>query len=369
MAPATAAGDKKIQQSEQELERVRGRIQSLASGLTKDRGEQGQLQQQLEQSENTLAEAAAKLAALKAEVQRQAAKVKATQAERAAAQAALESQREALARQLRSAYIVGQQGQTQVMLNQDDTQQLSRVLTYYDYFNRARADRITQIQQQAAALEVLEQRLQQELASLDGLRVQQQQALKTLEGARLQRKTSLASLNQRITGSVDEIAQLRNSEKEIQKLLESLRQVPVEIPMDLGGDSKPFPKLRGKLPWPARGKLLASYGDQKAGGPLSWNGIWISAAEGSPVRAVARGRVAYAGWLQRYGLMIIIEHGGGYFTLYGHNESLAKSAGEWVTPGQVIAAAGSSGGHEQSGVYFEIRKGSDPTDPAAWLGK
>lgn len=367
--PASAGDDAKVQKQQKELERVRTRIQALASDLERARGERDELRQQLESVEKEVAEAAARLRRQRADYDHQAASVKAAQVERAQVEQALQGQRQALARQVRAAYMIGERGQARLLLSQDSARPLGRMMTYYDYLNRARSDRIRGIQQQALQLAQAEQKLQQELAGLEALRSQQQQTLDALEASRAQRKTMLASLGKRISGSESEIRQLQSTEKDIQGLLASLQDVLADIPLDLELDDKPFQQLRGKLPWPLRGKLLADYGAPKAGGRLSWSGLWIAAREGAPVRAVARGRVAYVGYMHRYGLMVILEHDNGYFTLYGHNEAVGKTVGEWIAPGQVIASAGATGGHEETGLYFELRKGSLQINPRSWLTK
>ena len=124
---------------------------------------------------------------------------------------------------------------------------------------------------------------------------------------------------------------------------------------------------RGRLPWPLKGPLLARYGEDKADPRLSWKGLWIGADEGTPVRAVARGRVAYTGWMSRYGLIVVLEHENGYLTLYGHAATSTRSTGETVAAGDVIATAGDTGGYDKPGLYFEIRKGTDPLNPRDWL--
>ena len=132
---------------------------------------------------------------------------------------------------------------------------------------------------------------------------------------------------------------------------------------------KPFATLKGKLPWPARGALIARYGENKAGGRLTWNGHWIAADEGSAVRSVARGRAVYVGWMHRYGLIVLVEHEDGYFTLYGHCQTATVQVGDPVRAGQTIATAGNTGGYDQSGVYFEIRKGAEAINPQGWLAR
>ena len=127
-----------------------------------------------------------------------------------------------------------------------------------------------------------------------------------------------------------------------------------------------FASLKGRLPLPLAGRVTARFGDDKGIGQLKWRGAFIAAREGQEVRAVHRGRVAYADRLRGFGLLLILEHGDGYMTLYGHNQSLYREVGEWVDAGQVIAAAGNTGDAPQAGVYFEIRHDGEPDDPLRW---
>lgn len=113
--------------------------------------------------------------------------------------------------------------------------------------------------------------------------------------------------------------------------------------------------------------MIARFGDSKAGGHLQWEGRWIAAPAGTAVHAVAPGRVVYVGWMYRYGLIVVLDHGDNYYTVYGHNQSVYVRSGEHVRAGEKIATAGKSGGHETTGVYFEIRHGSKPLDPGVWL--
>ena len=136
-----------------------------------------------------------------------------------------------------------------------------------------------------------------------------------------------------------------------------------------GGPSKPFAQMRGRLPWPVRGRVLHRYGEQRPGGRLLWEGMLIESAAGGEVKSVAAGRVAFADWLPHYGLLVILEHGDGYLSLYGHNQTLYKQLGEWVQRGERIAASGDSGGQQRAALYFEVRKGKEPQDPRKWLAK
>ena len=129
----------------------------------------------------------------------------------------------------------------------------------------------------------------------------------------------------------------------------------------------PFASARGKLPWPGDGRLVARYGTPRGGDARTkWDGVLIGAAAGSQVRAVHGGRVVFADWLRGAGLLVILDHGNGYLSLYGHNQSLLKNAGDVVKAGDPIATVGSSGGQDASALYFAIRQNGRPSDPAQW---
>lgn len=352
-----------------DLQRLQEKIQALNQKIAAETGSRDALRQEVEAMEKQIAESIGQVRDAAALVEEQQAKIRATQEEQKRAQAGLLRQKQALAQQIRSAYLIGEGGQLRLLLNQADTQKLDRMTTYYQYLSRARARYIEVIQLQLDQITALQDRLAQQKTELETMRRRQQQTLNALQASRSQRQAAIQKIAKRIEDDQNEVRQLQASEKEMQSLLRSLRDALNDIPQDFDGDNKPFAKRRGKLPWPLRGKLLAAFGDAKSGGRITWNGYWIAGAEGAPVRAVTSGRVAYVGWLHRYGLIIILEHEDGYFTLYGHNQSVNKTGGEWVKAGDVVAHAGVTGGYEQAGVYFEIRKGTEPLNPKVWLTK
>ncbi|HUP91433.1 MAG TPA: peptidoglycan DD-metalloendopeptidase family protein [Solimonas sp.] len=369
-APASGQNSAEAKQNQQQLDRVRNRIQALQRTIERNKVQQDELARSIEASEQQLGGIAAQVRKIQGDVDAQQGRVREVEQQQARAQAELAAERHVLGRQVRAAYAIGKQGQAKLLLNQGDSQKLGRVLTYYDYLNRARTTRVADIDRQLRQIAELASQLHQQITALTALKQTQEQALVQQRSAQAQRAQMLSRLRERLSDELDELKQLQDNEKAIHQLLESLRDVLADIPVDLGGsDQQPFPGLKGRLPWPARGKLLATYGQAKAGGRLAWNGLWIDAPEGAPVKAVAKGRVAYVGWMHRYGLIVIVEHEGGYFSLYGHNQSVAKGAGDGVAAGEVIAAAGSTGGHEQPGVYFEVRKGTTPINPQDWLVK
>ena len=367
--PAQAQdNDARMRQSSEELKRVQGRIEALDKKIESERGRQDSLRQQLESTEKQIQDTRARLSEIVWLLSDQQKKIRSTREEQARVERALDDAKHALSQQIRAAYMIGERGQIRLLLNQDNALKLDRVSAYYDYLNRARTDYAIRIRDQSDKLATIQDRLSQQNSDLLKLKERQQKTLAALETTRSARDQTIRAINQRISGDLEEIKQLRANEQQIQALLKSLKDALADMPMDFG-DAQPFPKMKGRLPWPIRGKLLASFGESKAGGRLSWNGIWIAATDGAPVRAVAGGRVAYVGWLQRYGLIVILEHEGGYFSLYGHNDSVSKQAGEQVHPGDVIAKVGSTGGYEQAGLYFEIRKGTEPINPKQWLAK
>ena len=176
----------------------------------------------------------------------------------------------------------------------------------------------------------------------------------------------MADLDRRIKSKSGTITELEGRERGLVDLLDKLRAALSDFPVQ---GERPFPALRGKLAWPVQGKLLADYGEQRAGVRLHWNGVLVGAPRGTEVHAVANGRVAFADWLPGLGLLTIVEHGGGYMSLYAHNDTLLKSAGDWVRPGDVIGTVGDTGGQPYPALYFEIRRGKEPQNPHPWFGR
>ncbi|HEY7378873.1 MAG TPA: peptidoglycan DD-metalloendopeptidase family protein, partial [Steroidobacteraceae bacterium] len=270
-----------------------------------------------------------------------------------------------LAGELRAAYTTGRQEQLKLLLNQQDPAQLGRMFAYYGYFGRARADRIQSIRTQLDRLNELDTALAAEDARLADLQDQAQSELDGLQRARRERGDVLKDMDQQLKSRQANLTKLKREADSLEKLLADLRRVLSDFPVNSG---EPFDKLKGRLSWPVQGRLLADFGQQRASG-MKWNGVLLATDRGSQVRAVHSGRVVYADWLPGMGLLAIVEHSGGYLSLYGHNEQLYRAVGDWVSPGDVIASSGDSGGRSQPELYFEIRKGATPLDPHQWIRK
>lgn len=355
--------------SPEQLERVRARIAALSQSIEQDRARHDALNAALEQSESAIQKAHADLQAANSEVEKQVGKARGVQQQHTELQRRIDDERAALAAQLRAEYEIGSNAQSQLAFDPEDPGRAGRLVTYYDYLNRARGARIGAIAVEQQHLAEIEQQYAAQISVLQQAQTQKQQAYAALQARRSERAEAVAALKQRLGDETEQLAQLQLSEKQIQSLLDSLSKALADAPPESRPDSRPFPQLRGRLSWPLRGPVLAGYGESKAAGHLQWKGLWIGADEGMPVHACARGRVAYVGWMSRYGLITVLEHDGGWFSLYGHAASVAKNAGDTVAAGDVIATAGSTGGYEQSGIYFEIRKGTEPVNPRDWLRK
>jgi septal ring factor EnvC (AmiA/AmiB activator) len=190
-----------------------------------------------------------------------------------------------------------------------------------------------------------------------------------LEQAQIKRKTAINSLNNNISSEKQKLASLADNEKQLKDLIEKLRAALKDIPsIDQG---KGFNQLKGQLYWPVVGTPSNKFGQSRNAvrNKLNWEGVFIPSTEGNNVRSIYHGRIAFAEWMRGLGLLIIVDHGDGYMSLYGHNQSLFKQVGEWVNAGEKLASVGNSGGSNRPGLYFEIRKQGNPVNPAQWCAK
>jgi septal ring factor EnvC (AmiA/AmiB activator) len=215
-----------------------------------------------------------------------------------------------------------------------------------------------------AELEALQQEAAREQARLDELAQAHYAELARLDAAQEERKELLGVLRLRMQEEGAEMKRLAAQEQDLSRLIAELSSILADYPIT---SEEPFTALRGRLTWPVAGRLVHDFGQPRAGGQLSWNGVVLAAPRGREVRAVYHGRVVFADWLDGMGLLVIVDHGEGFLTLYGYNETTLKSAGDWVAPGDAIATVGVSGGQVDSGLYFEIRQGTKPVDPRSWI--
>ena len=243
-----------------------------------------------------------------------------------------------------------------------------RTLKYYDYFHRSRADLIKRANTALARTKQNKHDIAQEKKRLTELRAYSLKKKDQLEVDSRQRRTLITSLNQQLQGKTHSLNRMLEDEQQLQSLLNGIEELMPDA-LTIKKSKQAFHALKGKLTWPAAGTVQHLFGRKRGNSKASWNGIIIKAKEGNDVHTVSHGRVAYADWLRGYGLLLIIDHGNGYMSLYGHNQSLLKEIGDWVETGETIATIGNTAGHTHSGLYFEIRHKGKPTNPINWCRK
>jgi len=350
---------------EEQLESVRKRIRDLDRRLNQTRMQHDKLATGLRDTELEVARVSAELAELdrqKSEHEKRLASLARRNREILENMKAL---RASLARYVRAAYATGRQDQFKLLLNQENPATLSRALTYYAYFNRDRAERIQDLTMILQELADIKESTSRDTARLAQLRELKATARERLDNRRLQRRDVIARLARELGDQDARLERLRQDELKLAELVAGLARELSDIP-PAESRQVPFGKLKGALPWPSVGKIRHKFGTPRGSSDLSWKGVLVAAQPGTPVHAVSHGRVAFANWLRGFGLLMIIEHGDGYMSLYGHSESLFKDVGDWVETGEIIGKVGNSGGRENSGLYFEIRHLGTPLNPMRW---
>lgn len=271
-------------------------------------------------------------------------------------------QQDGLAKLIKSAYMTGNYDFAKMLLNQQDAANFERTITYYQYLNNERRQKIDEFRVLIVELEQVNAQLankQQELAELQSEQKNQQTQLIKQQASR---ETTLASIRSAIESDEAKIEILQQNEKNLQEALARAERESAKQNQTFTGLSA----VKGKLLLPAKGEMMRMFGRIRQG-QIKWKGIIINGQVGSPIVAVHQGKVLYADWLRGFGLVTVIDHGDGFMSLYGHNQALLKQAGDIVTAGETIALLGQSGGQSKPNLYFEIRHKGQPVNPSAWL--
>jgi septal ring factor EnvC (AmiA/AmiB activator) len=349
---------------EQELEVVRQRISALKQSMDESAAARDRLTRDLQEAEIEISKQRIRLEDLERARDFSARRKAELDAQLAEREAALDAESAQLAKQVRAAYMSGNQERIKLLLNQNDPATLGRLMTYYGYLNEYRAGNIEKVTAAIRRLAELRGQVAAEEARLQQIAETRYAELTRLGAAQDRRKALLADLKRKIADEGREVERLAAQEKDLSRLIAELTSILSDYPIS---SEDPFTAHSGRLTWPVAGTLLHDFGQPRAGNRLRWNGVVLAAPRGREVRAVYHGRVEFADWLAGMGLLIIVNHGEGYMTLYGYNETLLKNVGDWVAPGDVIATVGDSGGQPQAGLYFEIRKGTMPVNPRLWV--
>ena len=389
VAGSAHAQDKR--DAEQRLQTVRKELQSVAAERRKLEGQRGDATRKLRQADEQVGGVQRALRSTETTLQRDTATLAQLRAERAAYMQGLDARRKQLAGLLRAAQLAGGEAPLKAMLAQDRIADAERALTYQGYLQRGRVQRIRQITAELQRIDSLEREIAQRSASLARDQQQQRTQLAALEQARKQRAGTLVGIDQQYLDRAGREKALGRDAKALQNLLAQLRaaaakaarqaaraKAEAERRTSASGTKAPparrtgvasAPALRvGGLGWPVSGSLLASYGGRLPDGRRS-DGVLIAAAAGTAVKAVADGTVVFADWMTGYGMILIIDHGNGYMSLYAHNDGLLRDAGDAVKRGDPVASVGTSGGQERPGLYFELRRNGQPVNPGGWLSR
>ena len=362
-APLHAAED--ISKAKSDVNSITKKLNDLDVWFSDATRRQRDLQQELRSTDQSIAGTSSDIRDIEAELKRIGAELADLNAQMQTLTAQRQQQAELIANHLAAAYRLTGEDFLKLLLNQQDPDQLDRMMHYHRYFAQARSDAIdaykktlTEIAANAAATQQREQALAQQQRNLDAERDE-------LRSKRQGRERLLASLKTEMQGKADERARLTEDRKRLESLITELQRRAQRGEVASGA----FARAKGKLPWPTAGKVAHRFGQDRSGGLLKWQGIFIDAPEGTPVTAVHSGRIAYSDWFRGFGLLTIIDHGNGFMSLYAHSDVLYKQIGDTVTAGETIATTGRSGGQTESGLYFEIRSNGTAIDPLVWLSR
>jgi len=407
-AVAQSQGD-----AEKKLQALRGELNSIARERRKLETARGDAARKLRDADEKVGKSSRSLSETESALKREAAALVSLQQQRDGMQQRLAGQREQLAALVRASYQLGGDAPLKVLLAQDSVADANRALAYHRYVQRDRAQKISTLTTELQALDQLEQEIAARRIELDAARERQRTQVTALQQDRKSRAALTSELDQRYQDRSSREKALGQDARALERLLANLRAAAARAEAErkavarraaaeqaaveqaavkraaverarATGEGAPTvnrpvptaparpqvasaPALKvGGLGWPLSGNLLARYGGRMPDGRSS-AGVLIGAPVGSVVSAVADGSVVFSEWMTGYGLILIVDHGNGYMSLYAHNDALLRDPGDRVRQGDPLAKVGSSGGQGTPALYFELRRNGQPVDPAAWL--
>jgi septal ring factor EnvC (AmiA/AmiB activator) len=360
---ATAAEDEKAK-----LADLKSAISSLEKQLNKRDKNKNKLVAELKDNEIAASASSKKIRQLNQKINTRGAKLVDLGRQQGELKAGIKKQNSAVSEQLATAYKMGSQEPIKLLLNQEDPQQLARLFKYYNYVLDARNEKIAQYIGDIEQLSALQTQVVEETRLLDSAKAELQQDQQQLLANNKRRQTTLQQLNSSLQSDKSKLDKLLKQRSALEELLKNVRGVVKKMALTTPPGGQSFASQKGALSWPLKGKVAHSFGSKRSGS-LRWDGWLIGAKIGEPVAAVHDGQVIFSNYMRGFGLLIILNHGDGYMSLYAHNEELLKDTGDWVLSSETIARAGDTGGLNQPALYFEIRKEGQPADPKKWLGK
>lgn len=361
-APAYSQSDEEqartqLQRLEQDIARIQAEIGS--AGTQRDK-----LQGELRSAEVQLGKLLRDIKRSERDIDGGERQLKELEAEQGRLSAARDEQKARITTELNAAWRMGREGQLKLLLSQDSPDTVSRTLTYYRYFLKARQERLAAYRATLTELAATSASIDETLASLRKQREDLTEQRSRLDGAQREREQALARVTASISDKSQQLKQKQESRKELESLLAAIETAidKLEVP----DNYQDFAAAKGSMPWPLDGKPSNRFGRPRNEGKMRWQGVTIPAEAGTTVQAIHHGRVVYADWLRGSGLLLIVDHGDGYMSLYAHNQSLLRDVGEWVSAGTPVSTVGDTGGQGRNALYFEVRHKGKPVDPSKW---
>ncbi|GAB2188442.1 peptidoglycan DD-metalloendopeptidase family protein [Sessilibacter sp. MAH1] len=346
------------------LKELKANIDALKAQMKDIKNSKNSLENELEANEKEISELNDKAKQIETELSKEKKQLALLREQRQKLQGLKLNQQTSASHEIATAYKLGQQSQLKTLLNQEDSALSARMLKYHQYIVSSRSEKIAELSSTIDSLEAIDREISVKTQQFE----QQQQRLneqkRSLELVSQKRKQTLAMLQKQLVDQDTRLNNLLKEKNQLESLINEVATLIAAIPTP--NDHTPFAKQTGKLSWPVKGKIQNSFGSSKAQGRLTWDGVLIAASEGSEVKSIHGGRVVFSDWFKGLGMLMIVDHGSGYLSLYGHNQTLFKDVGDWISSGEVIALAGTSGGQTTSGVYFEIRHNGKPENPSKW---
>jgi septal ring factor EnvC (AmiA/AmiB activator) len=362
---------------QEELENLRKRIAAVQHDMDKASESKVEVADALRESERAISNSNRKLAELAALQHAADQKLSKLQGQQQQLGTNITGQQALLSKLLYQQYLGGKQEYLKLLLNNQDPNQAARDLLYYQYIARSRASWLTTLRENLAELNAISISTREQRTELASLRTEQAAQQKTLEKEKRTRQRMLGKISQQLHLQRREITHLQRDANRLSQLVDKLTKMLAQpkskslfrndnLP-DNRFDGKPFDQLKGKLTLPVRGEITNRFGTPRPESTVQWKGLFLRTSSGQPVKAIAAGQVVFADWLRGFGNLLIIDHGNGYMSLYGNNETLYKQVGDVLRGGDTVASVGNSGGNEDFGLYFELRHESKPLDPIKWL--
>lgn len=355
------------EEREARLRELKATIEQLKQEMQTIKTDRSDLLGDLETTETNIGDLSEKVQQLREKLDNKQSQLKQLHSEQEALGRAKKQQQGSVEQQVNAAYRLGRQSSLKMLLNQQDPSQVSRNLTYFDRILASQAEKIQTYVNTMARLDKLEPEIRQAAEDLnthrENLELKRQDLLLRFND----RQRTLQKLDATLSSKDAQLEAMEKDRKDLETLLQKVIMVTGDMSVPVS--NRPFKDLKGNLLWPTEGKVLSGFGSSRVAGKLLWQGLTIGAQLGSAVYAVHHGRVVFSDYLRGQGLLLIIDHGDGYMSLYAHNQTLYKDIGDWVSAGEQIAAVGQSGGQQHAGLYFELRHQGKPTNPQPWLKK